>query len=93
MLPDQHTGALDPAFASWTDTVWTADTHIGSREGIACSCRMAVAQASAENRSSDSGKVGGLTVCGVYLNNNNSNKVNFNIGKLCLYPLRSGGIL
>lgn len=67
MLPDQHTGAHDPAFASWTDTVWTADTHIGSREGIAGSCRMAVAQASAENRSCDSGKVGGLTVCGVYL--------------------------
>lgn len=62
MLSDQQTSFLDPASSSWPDTVWTPDTHIGFREGVAGSCRMAVAQASAENRSCDSGKVGGLIV-------------------------------
>lgn len=60
MLPDQRTSLREPAAPSWPDTVWTPDTHIGSRQGIAGSHRMAVAQASAENRSCDRRKVGGL---------------------------------
>lgn len=60
MLPDQHTSLLVPSSASWLDTVWSPNTHIGFREGTAGSYRMVVTQASAENRSCDNRKVGRL---------------------------------
>lgn len=62
LLPDQFTCLFGSASSSWPDTVRTPDTHIGFREGITGSCRVVVAQTSAEARGCDSGKVGGLIV-------------------------------
>lgn len=56
LLPDQFTCLFGPASSSWPDTVQTPDTHIGFREGITGSCRVVVAQTSAEARGCDSGK-------------------------------------